>query len=151
MDNTYTQTIYDLYSDYIRWSSELMGSFGGIKMFSQMFTGGGEYKNREEHRKFFADCGIAAEEYFAAMKDGRTGTEELPNVLRLVLVDCHYEGDDWADWMLLAAEKHFIPFVDMLSREEAVELYEPYRRLRRGNRGLPPQDEILKKLKKMAK
>lgn len=151
MTNELSRSIYALYHEYIRWSSELMKSYGGVKMFTQMFTGGGEYKNREEHGAFFKNCEKAAGEYLAAVEAGTEEREELLRLLQYVLVDCHGQVDDWAEWMLLAVEKHFIPFVDLLSREEAQSLVEPYRRLRRQNKGLPPQDEILKKLKKICK
>ena len=151
MENTYTKKIISLYSDYITWSAELMRSFGGVKIFSQLFTGGGQYKNRAEHEIFFNACGEAAAELAAAMEDGLVAKEELLELLRFVLVDCHEAVDEWGDWMLLASEKHFVPIVDSLSREEAMPLYEPYRRLRRKNKGLPPQYDILKTLKALCK
>ncbi len=151
MENIYTQKIFSLYSEYISWSAELMRSFGGIKIFSQLFTGGGQYKNREEHMVFFKATEAAVGEYYDALANGSAPREELEEVLRFVLVDCHDAVDEWGDWMLMAAEKHFVPFVDVLEKEEASRLYEPYRRLRRRNKGLPPQDEILKKLKMLGK
>ncbi len=151
MKDSYAQNILDLYKNYITWSADLMDSFGGIKMFSQMFTGGTEYKNREEHKSFIAACEKAAEEYLEALRGGEAPREELLSLLKYVLLDCHGECDEWAEWMLLAAEKNFLPYVELLKTEEAEALYEPYRRLRRKNRGLPPQDEFLKKLKKLSR
>lgn len=150
MDN-YREKFEGLYSSYIDWSRELMGSYGGIKMFAQMFTGGAEYKNREEHMDFFRAAGTLAEEYMVELKSGSADRDGLMEILRYVLLDCHGVGDDWAEWMLLAVEKHFIAFVELLSREEAAALLEPYKKLRRRNKGLPPQDEILKKLKKLSR
>lgn len=151
MNSVYSQKIFRLYSDYISWSVELMRSFGGVKIFTQLFTGGAQYKNREEHMEFFKDVEDAAGEFFYAIKECTVERDELLDVLQYVLLVCHEGVDEWGDWMLLAAEKHFVPFADLLSREEAVKLYEPYRKLRRRNKGLPPQEDILKKLKKLSK
>ena len=151
MKSAYFEKIISLYTEYISWSAELMRSFGGVKIFSQLFTGGGQYKNREEHMIFFKAVEEAAGEYYAALKNGSAAKAELPELLGFVLLSCHERVDEWGDWMLMAAEKHFVPFVDLLEKEEAASLYEPYRRLRRRNKGLPPQEEILKKLKKLGK
>lgn len=145
--DSYSGNIIKLYDDYINWSNELLGSFGGVQMFAQLFTGGAEYNKREEHSAFFSACGEAAGAYLAALGEGEAPREELMPLLSYVLIRCHSGGDDWAEWMLLAAEKHFLPFIELLTKEEAAELYEPYRKLRRRNKGLPPQDEMLKKLK----
>lgn len=146
--DSYSGNILRLYREYIEWSRELMGSYGGVKMFAQLFTGGAEYKNRPEHMDFFRAVEKAAGEYMDAFMEGRLERESLFELLSYVLLDCHNECDDWADWMLMAVEKSFLPFVELLSGQEAAKLYEPYRKLRRKNKGLPPQDEMLKKLKK---
>jgi len=146
--DSYCSKIIDIYTEYLNWSKRLLRSLGGTKMFSSILTGGAEYKNREEHEEFFCDCKKAVEEYYAAIINGDTGREDLMPLLRYALLDCHSECDERAEWMLLAAEKHFLPFMELITREEAEELYEPYRKLRRSHKGLPPQDEILKKLKK---
>ena len=151
MKSIYFERIVSLYSEYISWSAELMRSFGGVKIFAQLFTGGGQYKNREEHMEFFKATEEAAGEYFEAQKNGSAPREELAELLNFVLITCHEKVDEWGEWMVMAAEKHFVPFVDMLDKEEASRLYGPYRRLRRRNKGLPPQDEILKKLKTLGK
>ena len=151
MKSVHFERIISLYSGYISWSAELMRSFGGVKIFTQLFTGGGQYKNREEHMVFFKAVEEAAGEYYDALKNGSAPKEELAELLSFVLLTCHERVDEWGDWMLMAAEKHFIPFVDLLEREEALSLYEPYRRLRRRNKGLPPQDELLKILKKLSR
>ena len=151
MENAFTQKIISLYSEYITWSAELMRSFGGVKIFSQLFTGGGQYKNRPEHEVFFNACGEAAAELSAALNEGLVSKAELVELLRFVLIDCHDRVDEWGDWMLMASEKHFVPMVESLSREEAMPLYEPYRRLRRKNKGLPPQYDIHKILKTLCK
>ena len=97
---------------------------------------------------FFNAVEKAAEEYAVALAEGNIERDSLPGLLKYVLLDCHAESDDWSDWMLLAAEKHFISLVEGLTAEEAALLYEPYRKLRRRSKGLPPQDDILRLLKK---
>ncbi len=149
--DSYCGNIFRIYREYLEWSRELMGSYGGVKIFAQMFTGGGEYKNRPEHMEFFNSCEKAAGEYLAALKDGAVSRDGLIPLLKYTLVDCHSQCDDWGDWMLMAVEKHFLPFGELLTKEEAAELFEPYRKLRRRSKGLPPQEEMLKILKKKQK
>jgi len=148
--DSYQSNIISLYRNYIQWSKDLMGSFGGVRMRAQRCTGGGEYKNRQEHMEFFSAVEAAAGEYTDAFKAERIDRESLSGLLRYTLIDCHSESDDWSDWMLMAAEKHFLPIAGLLTAAEAQELYEPYRKLRRKNKGLPPQDEMLKLLKARA-
>ena len=53
MMDSYSGNIIRIYKDYLEWSRNFMSSLGGVKMVAQMFTGGGEYKNRSEHMDFF--------------------------------------------------------------------------------------------------
>ncbi|MBQ9733426.1 MAG: hypothetical protein IJV74_04245 [Clostridia bacterium] len=138
-----------LYTEYIAWSAEYYAQRSGLLLFSDMFTGGADYKKREEHGRFYERCAALAKDLAASMGAPGADRSLLVPMLRFVLIDCHENCDDWGEWMLLAAEKNFMPLVEMLSGAEAKELYEPYRKLRRKNRGLPPQDELLKKLKKL--
>ena len=119
MVNDYATRIIDLYTEYISWSAELMRSFGGVKIFSQLFTGGGQYKNREEHRSFFKAVDEVAGEYYAALKNGDAPRREAMEILYYVLIGCHGSVDEWGDWMLMAAEKHFVFSV---SRIDALKL-----------------------------
>lgn len=150
MENTFTQAIYNLYSEYISWSAEFLAECGGLNIVKRMFTGNAEYNRRPEHMKFFSDCRAEAEKYLEDVRNG-AGREELMPLLRYVFISCHESCDDVTEWMLMAAEKNFIPFADELTKAEAEELYKPYRSLRRKNRGMPPQDELLKKLKELSK
>ena len=148
MNDPKAKAVIELYEDYIRWSGEFLAEYGGIKIFSQLFTGGADYKQRSEHKEFFARCEDAAEEYLQALKSGEADKDDFGQLMQYVLIDCHSSCDDWAEWMLLAAEKNFLPHTEFLTAEQRNALYEPYRRLRKKNRGLPPQEECLKKLKK---
>ena len=150
MDN-YCTNIVNVYTDYMAWSKKLLLSMGGARAIGQMLTGGAEYKNREEHAEFYHKCEAAVAEYKAALVDGSADRASLLPLLKYVLIDVYSQCDERAEWMLLAVEKHYMSFIDELSREEAAEIFEPYRKLRRKNKGLPPQDEILKKLKKLQK
>ncbi len=53
------------------------------------------------------------------------------------------------DWMFMAAEKFYLPFIDKLSKEDAGKLYEKYAAIRKKNRGFEVQDSIVKKFKKV--
>ena len=150
MDN-YCTNIVNTYTDYMAWSKKLLLSMGGSRAIGQMLTGGAEYKNREEHVEFYHKCEAAVNEYKAALADGSADRASLLPLLKYVLLDVYSQCDERAEWMLLAVEKHYMSFIEELSREEAAEIFEPYRKLRRKNKGLPPQDEIVKKLKKLQK
>lgn len=150
MEKIYTSEIYELYEGYIGWSTTFILEHGGLNFLRRFFLGNSEYNRQKEHVEFFNACKKAAEDYLDALRRGE-GAEELRALMDYVLVDCHEGWDDSTEWMLLAAEKNFIPLVEMLDESDMAELYEPYRKLRRKNRGLPPQDEILKMLKKTHK
>jgi len=150
MERTYTNEIYTLYEDYTAWSITFLVENGGMNILRRFFLGNSEYNKQKEHTTFFKAVTEVAENYAAALDAGE-GREELLPLLQYVLVDCHTGCDETTDWMLLASEKNFIPLLDYINEEEAAALSEPYMRLRRKNRGLPPQDEIRKKLKKAHK
>lgn len=145
---TVCDSVYAVYNEYINWSSRFILERGTGNTLAAIFTGDREFKDRPEHKSFFDSCGKAAGELYGLFADGKCGSEDILKMLEYVLIDCHKDRMDAVEWMLLAAERHFSPFIPHLSGDEAAALYEPYRRLRRKNRGLPPQDEILKKLKK---
>ena len=145
------RNIINIYDEYLAWSKKLLLSMGGTRAIGQMLTGGAEYKNREEHAEFYHKCEAAVGEYSAALADGSADRASLMPFLKYILIDVHADCDERAEWMLLAAERHYLPFLELLTAEEAAELFEPYRKLRRRNKGLPPQDEMMKKLKKLQK
>ena len=149
-DTVYTGNIYELYRGYVDWSTGFPKDRGGFGILRRLITGNSEYNRQKEHEIFSRQLKGAVEEYGEALRDG-LGREELLPLMEYALIGCHEGVDEGTDWMLLAAERLFMPFLELLSGEEAASLYEPYRRLRRKNIGLPPQSEILKTLKKMRK
>ena len=150
MEKTYTNEIYELYEGYIGWSITFLAEHEGLNILHRLFLGNSEYNKQPEHVKFFNAVTAAAENYRAVLASGE-GREELLPLLEYVLVSCHDGIDGTTDWMLLASEKNFIPLLDCINDGEAEVLCAPYIRLRRKNRGLPPQDEIRRKLKKTHK
>lgn len=140
-----------VYTRYLDWSADYLGGRSGIKVFSAMLTGEGDYKRQSEHMSFFNDCAAAAESFLEEFEAGRLSRQAMLSTLDYALFGCHEEADQYADWMLLAAEKHFLPFAEHLSAGEAAERYERYRAERKRSRGLPTQDEMLKILKKKSK
>ena len=150
MERKYTARIYELYDNYAYWSLSFQQSHGGLKSQRRFLTGNSEYNRQENHKVFFNECGTVVDEYLETVRSGE-GREELLPLLNYVLIECHYDMDPGTEWMLLAMEKRFIPFLEFIGSAGAKYLYEPYRALRRKNRGLPPQDEILKILKKLHK
>ncbi len=145
------EKIRGIYAVYINWSAEYLAERSAGSSLSALFTGDRAFKERPEHVSFFDSCAETAAKLLGKLSVGTGVSDRLYELMRFVLLECHEDRIASVDWMLLAAEKHFLPFVELLSAEQAAELYEPYRRARRKNKGLPPQDEMLKKLKKHRK
>ncbi len=145
------EKIRDIYIEYINWGEFYLAERSAGSSLSALFTGDRAFKERPEHTKFYSSCGETAEKLLTEIKAGEAVSEEFFDLMKFVLIDCHIGRIDSVEWMLLAAEKHFLPFVELLGKAQAAELLEPYRRARRKNKGLPPQDDMLKRLKKCAK
>lgn len=143
--------VYRIYAGYINWSSDYIASRPAGKVFSALFTGDSDYKSRPEHEEFIAVCEKAVGELYAHFSTGGFERGKILKLLDYVLFDCHEHCGNEAEWMIFAVEKFFLPFMDHLSKEEAGDFYERYRAFRKRKRGLPVQDEMLKKLKKKSK
>lgn len=143
--------IFELYEDYIRWSAEFLEEYGGIKMFSQLFNGGADYKQRPEHGQFLHAVECSSAEYLSALRSGEADRRDVKSLLSYVQTLCYSRCDDWATWTLLAAEKSALPFVEFLSAEEAAPLCKEYKKQRRKNLGLQPQHDMMKALKSRCK
>ena len=139
--------IFELYEDYIRWSAEFLDDYGGLKMFSQLFNGGADYKLRPEHGEFLRSVEAASADYLSALRSGEADRSGLVGLMNYVQRQCYGLCDDWAAWTLLAAEKSALPLVEFLTAEEATALCREYKKQRRRNLGLQPQQDMLKALK----
>ncbi len=138
------------YINYINWSSDYLASRSVGTVLTGLFTGNGDYNSRQEHKSFASDCEKAAEELCANMKNGGDGSR-LWEMLDYVLFQAHGICGNEADWMILAAEKYYIPLVEYLPAKQQRELYERYKAFRKKKMNLPAQEEMLKKLKKLSK
>ena len=136
------------YDAYAAWVSETLAERNLGQITLGWLTGNDAFKRSGEHERFLNDvqalCAPLLEQYRAGEK-----RETLPEVLRFVLIDCHADAQPETDWMFLAAEMPFEPFLDLLTKEEAAALYPDYKALRRRLPGLQTQKTILKKLKKI--
>lgn len=77
--------------------------------------------------------------------------EDAAQAVRLLLL--RGPDADWqlsAQWMLRAAERHSLPLIDFLSREDAGILHKAYADLYRPWERLPVQKQVLKALKTRA-
>ena len=88
MEKTFTQGIYDLYTEYIGWSVEFLAECGGLNIVRRMFTGNAEYNRQPEHMQFFRACEAEAGKYLELLKSGQ-GREELMPLMRYVFIECH--------------------------------------------------------------
>ena len=137
---------YGAYAAWVRQSLEER-NFGRIAI--GWLSGNDAFKRSGEHERFLNDvqalCAPLLEQYRAG-----EARSTLPEVLRFALIDCHADALQETEWMFLAAEMPFVPFLDLLTKEEAAALYPDYKALRRRQPGLQPQKTIQKKLKTIA-
>lgn len=138
------------YINYINWSSDYMARRSAGKILAGMFTGNGDYNNRDEHKVFAADCEKAAGEICRAMEQGGDSAA-VKQLLDYVLFEVYDHCGDEAGWMILACEKYYIPFLEHLSRDELAELSPRYRQFRKKKMNLPVQDDMQKKMKALLK
>lgn len=139
-----------LYINYINWSADYMANRSAGTILAGMFTGNGDYKNREEHARFVQDCEKAAGQLLAALEGG-SGVDALQQLLDYVLFEVYSHCGDEAGWMIMACERYYLPLLDHLPGDQPAQLYERYKAFRKKKMNLPAQDEMLKKLKKLAK
>ena len=137
------------YEAYLNWVESALSDREIGRVLSAMFTGNRAFKNSPEHERFLLDVQAMSERLTDRYRAGEQ-RETLPPLLRYVLVDCHSDTPQETDWMFLAAEKMFMPLLELLTREEAAALYPVYRRLRKKQPGLEIQKNIQKYLKRAA-
>jgi len=137
---------YEAYSEWVVFALN-NGEFG--RVLAAMFTGNRAFKNSPEHERFLVDIQQLGTEL---EHDYRTGKarETLQALLRFVLIDCYRDAPSESEWMFMAAEKSFLPLVELLTQEEAASLYPAYRVLRKKNPGFEIQKAIRKQLKKIS-
>jgi len=138
------------YEAYDAWVQQALSRRNAGQIALGWLTGNDAFKRSEEHTRFLDDVQAMSS---ALLEHCRTRgvSEELPALLRYVLIDCHDVDTQETDWMYLAAEKCFAEFLPLLSPEAAAALYGDYRFLRRHTPGLQIQKNILKELKKIGK
>lgn len=144
-----TDAVRARYAEYDMWVRSVHKNQAAARVLTMMITGDRTFKNSPEHERFLTDVEKLSEELIARYRAG-DARETLPELLQFVLIDCHDGVDQDTDWMFLAAEKVFIPLLELLTQEEAAALYPPYKQLRRKQPGLEIQKNIRKSLKKTA-
>ena len=147
--NSMTELIRARYDAYYTWADSVLAerNLGSVAM--SWLTGNDAFKRSSEHERFLNDVTVLSEELQTRCASGES-CSELPGLLRYVLIDCHADIPQETEWMFLAAEKLFMPFVECLSAADAAALYPDYKMLRRREPGLDAQKQILKMLKKQA-
>ena len=137
------KTRYRVYND---WAVEYRKKESGGRRLLSLISSSSPFKNSEEHGKFFDDVKAISVELLEGYR-AAPGTGDLPALLNFVLIGCHDFACTEADWMFLAAEQLYLPFLDQLSGETAAALLPGYQRLRRKQSGFDFQKKILQKLK----
>ena len=123
------------------------GESGGRRLLS-LFTSNSPFKNSPEHGKFFDNVKDLTEKLLAVYQSG-ADNGGLLDVLRFALIECHSGVKPETDYMLLAAEQLYLPFLELLSANAAAAILPEYRALRKKQPGFEIQTKILKKLKTM--
>ena len=136
------------YAAYDGWVKSVRAKESAGRKLLNLISSSSSFKNSEEHMKFFDEAKALSEELLAHYQS-ESGTGGLSSLLRFTLVDCHSEAHKDADWMFLAAEQLYLPFLTLLSREEAAVLLTAYQALRKKQKGFEFQTKILNTLKIM--
>lgn len=143
--------VKEIYAAYINWSSDYIASRPAGRVLSALFTGDSDYKSRGEHQVFIDDCEAAAGQLLENFSDEGCAREKVIDTLDYALFRVHEHCGGEAEWMIFAVEKFYLPFLDKLRAEELADFYERYRAFRKKKMGLPVQDEMLKKMKKLSR
>ena len=144
-----TELLRARYSAYDAWAGGVLAERNLGRVAIGWLTGNDAFKRSPEHERFLNDVQALTEELQTRCDAGEC-IGELSGLMRYVLIDCHAEVPQETDWMFLAAEKLFLPFVERLTPDDAAVLYPDYKALRRRQPGLDAQKQILKALKKRA-
>lgn len=140
----------DTYINYINWSSDYLASRSAGTILAGMFTGNGDYNNRDEHKVFAADCDKLCGEIVGALQSGGF-SPCVSEMLDYVLFDVYSHCGDEAGWMILACEKFYLPILDFLPGGELAQLYPRYKAFRKKKMNLPAQDDMLRHMKRLSK
>ena len=140
--------IRDRYQSYSAWTDSVRQRESVAQRLLGLITSRSEFKSSEEHTRFFDDLKAMTEAQEQAYREA-PGTGEPEALLRFALLDCHRGVRQEADWMFLAAEQLYLPFLPLLTKEQAAVLLPEYQALRKRNTGFEFQKKILKTLKSM--
>ena len=141
----------DTYINYVNWSSEYLAARSAGTILAGMFTGNGDYNNRDEHREFMSRCEDAAAKLLQNFSCPDCDRAAVLLFLDFALFDIHSRCGDEARWMILACEKFYLPFLDLLSAPELESLHSRYKAFRKKRMNLPVQDDMLKRMKQLGK
>ena len=141
----------DLYINYITWSSNYLATRPAGKITIALVTGDRDYKDRPEHDAFAADCEKAAAAVLENLSSPDCKPAAVLELLDFIFFDAYDLCGNEASWLLMACEKFYLPWLDLLPRRELGSLCERYAAFRKKKMKLPAQDELLKKMKKLSK
>ena len=137
------------YRAYNTWVEESCAKEGAGRRLLNLLAISSPFKNSEEHGKFFDDVKAMSEELLKIYSE-QPGTGDIAGLLHFTLLECHSFARTEANWMFLAAEQLYLPFLPLLSAGEASKLLPEYNALRKKQKGFDFQVKILRTLKSMA-
>ena len=136
------------YHAYNDWVTSVRGKESGARKLLNLITSSSPFKNSEEHEKFFDEVKALTEALVSAYQ-AEPGAGNVSALLHFALIECHGFAKTDADWMFLAAEQLYQPFLPLLSGAEAAALLPEYKALRKKQKGFAFQTKILNTLKSM--
>lgn len=139
--------IKGMYMRYNNWVQDFQGESNISQKLMRLFSHNREFNARPEHRGFYFEVEERAKEIYEWAKQEN---EDVYELIHYVYIDCYGVAVKSTAFMYLAAEQIFVPFLELLTKEEVIRLEAEYRQRRRKDPGLPIQTKIKKYLKQLA-
>ncbi len=134
----------DCYQSYLTYTRTLRRN--AFPLAGALGFGGGP-KDDPGHMRFYEEAKERAEALLAASPSPQEAGEAVRLMLR---AEEEHQDNDLAVWALMAAQRHTIPLIGLLTKEDAGALLLWYRRRYPRHKRLPAQEEVLQALKKRA-
>jgi len=134
------------YTKYNNWVQDFQGGANISQRLMRLFSHNREFNSKPEHKEFYNSVKELAGRYLEEAKENGTDVYEL---LNYVFIECYAVAVKASTFMFLAAEQEFIPFLDLLTRDELVQLEEDYKKRRKKDPGLPIQTRIKKRIRQL--
>ena len=138
------------YQNYIAWAARYQQNETLGQKLLHFVSGNRDFQRQPEHMQFYESVSVEAEVLLSQFQEDGESLPFLPLLLRYVFVDCYAGTNKKSSLMFLAADKLFMPHMELLTPGDAQELYLLYKQQRKKDPGLPLQGKIQKRLRQLA-